>query len=150
MIFDNLKNVGFYYGINAGLDRAFSFLENGVADMNEEGVTDLGEGVTARCFCYQSQPAGEGLVEGHRAFIDVMFLKEGSEHIGYKNVDEVKNITMEFSEEKDAFLAKDDDITLLPFTQGKIAVFFPHDAHMGGVTTGEPGMVKRVVIKVPV
>jgi YhcH/YjgK/YiaL family protein len=150
MIFDKLENAGCYYGISAGLDRALGFLENEAADMDEAEIHDLGDGITARCFTYQSRAVSEGLIEAHRAYIDVMLLKEGCEDIGYKPVEELENITQQYDEEKDALLAKDEGITLLPFSQGCIAVFFPQDAHMGGISAGEAKTVKRVVIKVPV
>ena len=150
MIVDRIENINDYKGFNAGIDKAFEFLLDGVSALEAGTVLELGDGVTARCFAYQSQPVSEGLAEAHRAYIDVMFMKEGGENIGYKPVCELKNITKEFDTEIDALLAKEDDMTLLPFNQGCFFVFFPQDAHMGGITAGEPGNVKRVVIKVPV
>ena len=150
MIFDKLENAGAYKGISAGLDKALNFLEGGAEGAEPGKVLELGDGVLVRCFAYRSNPASEGLSEAHRAFIDVMYMRSGSEHIGYKYAGDLKNITQEYNPENDALLAKDDDLTLLPFSEGSFAVFFPQDAHMGGVSAGELQNVVRVVVKVPV
>ena len=153
MIFDRKENIDTYKGISEGLDKAFAFLEHGATELEAGIVLDLGDGMTARCLSYQPGPYDEGIAEAHRVFIDVMLMKKGREQIGYKPTSELKNITQEYMPDKDALLAKEERMDMLPFEQGCVAVFFPQDAHMPGVRACEecgPEPVERIVVKVPV
>ena len=161
MIFDRIENIGCYKGLSEGVDRSLEFLKEGATEMVAGAVLDLGGGMTARCLSYRPVPYGEGLAEAHRAFIDVMFLREGSELVGYKPANELENITQEYKAENDALLAKEESMALLPFVEGRFAVFFPQDAHMPGIESGakhesqrtessELKDVVRIVVKVPV
>ena len=40
--------------------------------------------------------------------------------------------------------------SVLRMGAGDVAVYFPPDAHMGGIAIGAPGLVRKVVVKVPV
>ena len=150
MIIDRIENIGCYKGIGERLDRALAFIEKEAMGMEGGAVLELGDGIIARRLSYRPAPVGEGVAEAHRRNIDVMLMKEGREQIGYKPVGCLGNIVQEYSEEKDALLAKEEDITMLPFAQGCFAVFFPQDAHMPGIACCGDGEVERVVVKVPV
>jgi len=150
VLFDKIGNIGQYKGLSKGLDTALAFLENEVQNMDETKVYELENGIKAHCAVYTPVPVNKGTVEAHRKYIDVMFMKDGNEQIGYKNVDTLENIICKYDEATDVLLAKEQNITLLPFLTGSIAVWFPQDAHMPGVSDSASGTVKRVIIKVPV
>ena len=150
MIFDRIENIGSYKGISAKLANAFVFLEKDARGMREGETRELGGGLFARCLSYLPSPLEDGFMEAHRAFIDVMLMAKGSELIGYIPTSELKNITADYDNEKDSLLAREENITMLPFNQGGIAVFFPQDAHMPGVGDGREEKVVRIVVKVPV
>jgi len=148
VILDHLNNIGSYKGLGRGLDTALAFLEREGMEMDETRVYDLGQGITARCAVYVPVSPEEGTAEAHRKYIDVMLMKEGNELIGYKPVAKLKNIIREYDAQADALLAKE-EMTLLPFREGDIAVWFPQDAHMPGVSDNNARTVKRVIVKVP-
>jgi YhcH/YjgK/YiaL family protein len=111
---------------------------------------DLAGGAFALFQAYLTKPRTEGRWETHRAHIDVQTVVEGEEFL------EVADATR---------LALDEDLTpgkdvvfYRPFSAGSVlrlsggatAVFFPADAHLGGLVVQAPALVRKVVVKVPV
>ena len=39
---------------------------------------------------------------------------------------------------------------VLRFEPGVVGVYFPPDAHLGGIAVGAPTLVRKIVVKVPV
>ena len=88
--------------------------------------------------------------EAHRKFADIMFFPAGEEKIAWKPAAELQNITTEYTEEMEALLATlDDDAVEIPMKPGMFIVFLPQDAHGPDIAIGEPGPVRRCVVKVP-
>lgn len=58
---------------------------------------------------YDSIPKEQGKWECHRKYIDIQFIAEGTEQIGFRNIDKMKIIT-EYNPEKDvSFLSGEGD-----------------------------------------
>ena len=111
---------------------------------------DLAGGAFALLQAYLTKPRGEGRWETHRAHIDIQALIEGEELM---EVADRNRLTLD----EDLTPAKDvifyqpfDRASVLRFDPGYVGVYFPVDAHMGGLMTEAPSLVRKVVVKVPV
>jgi biofilm protein TabA len=111
---------------------------------------ELAGGAFALLQAYLTKPRSEGKWETHRAYIDVQAMIAGEEF-------------MEVTDRGRLALGEDltparDVIFYQAFAQGSIlrmgpadvAIYFPVDAHMGGLEVTAPVLVRKVVIKVPV
>lgn len=150
MIFDTIEHIRCYKEIGSGINTALSFLEKEAQDMDETRVYQLGNGITARCAVYFPVLPEYGMAEAHKKYIDVMLMKEGNELIGYKSTALLENIIQEYDEKTDTLLAKEKDMALLQFRAGTVAIWFPQDAHMPGISHETEQTVKRIIVKVPI
>jgi YhcH/YjgK/YiaL family protein len=150
MIADTIKNRMQYCGLSPRMKAAFEYLSGTDFSKIEAGRYDIdGSNLFALVQAYDSIPKEEGKWECHRNYIDIQYIVEGVEQIGFQNIDVMK-ITTEYSPEKDiAFLSGEGDFVTLP--KDSYGVFFPQDAHMPKVAPdNKPGHVKKVVIKIKI
>lgn len=150
MIIDNIRNAGFYSSSdNTTLSRAFDYLLNTDFSAVQTGRHEIdGDNIYAMVSEYEPKNRDECLWEAHKKYIDVQYIAEGSEKMGYANVRDL-GIKEEYNPEKDC-LFLDGEGSFLLCRPGTFAVFGPEDAHMPGVSSGKAGKVKKVVVKVKV
>ncbi|MEI8243016.1 MAG: YhcH/YjgK/YiaL family protein [bacterium] len=149
MILDLLSNSSVYEKLHAGFSSAFYFLRKpDLVTMSEGRYAIDGERIYAIVQEYDTRPLTEGVLETHTRFIDIQYVISGEELIGYAPL-AGQAIRTPYDNDKDIafFEGAADPIRV---QQGMIAVFFPHDAHLPGRTTGAPARVRKVVIKVAV
>ncbi len=149
MIVDGIGNIGIYRslggGIRAGLDylagRDFAGWTQGRYGTGTEGLYTLVQE-------YRTKPRAEGVWESHRKYVDIQFLLEGTEAIDVAPVGTLA-VASAYEEGRDAALYDGEGGTLV-LHAGDFAVFYPDDAHRPGLTAGDGGIVRKVVVKVPV
>jgi YhcH/YjgK/YiaL family protein len=150
MIADILKNNYLYADISPRIRTALEHLEKTDFSEMEPGRYELdGTNLFVLVQAYDSLPKEQGKWECHRKYIDIQYIAEGIEMIGFTNIAKME-VATEYNPEKDiAFLKGDGDYVTL--TKGGYAIFFPEDAHQPKVAPGNiPGKVKKVVIKIRV
>jgi len=150
MIADTIKNKNQYSGMSPRMKAAFDYLSGTDFSKIEVGKYEIdGANLFALVQAYDSIPKEQGKWECHKNYIDIQYIVEGVEQIGFQNVDVMK-VTTEYNPEKDiAFLSGEGDFVNLP--KDSYGVFFPQDAHMPKVAPGnKPGYVKKVVIKIKI
>lgn len=113
--------------------------------------TELPGGAFALSQVYLTKPRAEGKWETHRSYIDIQAVFAGTETM---EVTERGRLTLaeDLTPERDViFYQPYEHGTVVRLGAGDVAVYFPPDAHMGGLAIGAPGVVMRkVVVKVPV
>lgn len=118
-----------------------------------EGVTErveLGEGVFALEQAYEAKPVSAGKWEAHERYIDVQVIVSGRELMGVIETSAL-TLTEDYRAERDLmFFAPADGGSILRVGPGGVAVFFPADGHMPSLADGEPALVRKTVVKVPV
>jgi len=118
-----------------------------------EGVTgriELGEGVFALEQAYLAKPAEAGKWEAHERFIDIQVVVEGRELMGVVEVSRL-TVSEDYRVERDLmFFSPLAGGSTLRIAAGEAAVFFPADGHMPSLADGEPALVRKTVVKVPV
>lgn len=149
MITDNLKNNSLYYGVSSRLKTALEYLQNNDFKSMEPGKYEIdGDNIYALVNCIETKVKGDSQWEAHRKYIDIQYICEGSELMGYNHIDELK-VTKEYDNSGD-YLLLDGDGSFLAVKEGCFAIFFPEDAHMPGLAVTNPEKVKKVIVKVRV
>jgi YhcH/YjgK/YiaL family protein len=150
MISDTIKNKNLYGAISLRIKTALDHLATTDFTNIEPGRYDLdGNNLFVLVQKYDTLPKDQGKWECHRKYIDIQYIAEGIEQIGFSNISNMK-ITTEYNPEKDvAFLSGEGDVVTL--SKGSYGIFFPEDAHQPKLAPGnKPGAVKKVVVKIKV
>lgn len=150
MIIDRLDRAHLYTSLGERLDRALAFLQQTDLSSLAPGkhVID-GDNLYAMALQYTTKTAEEwSQFEAHRNYIDVQYVLEGSEQMGYADLDAL-TVTQEYNPDKDALLLKGDG-DFLHAPAGTFLVFWPTDAHLPGRALTGPAPVKKIVVKVKV
>lgn len=149
MIIDSLENVNRYTSLHPRFKAAFDFLKRPDLGTIALGRVDLdGTALFAIIQEYMTKPIKEGKLEAHRKYIDIQFILEGEELIGYAPFGG-QPVSKAFDTEKDiGFYEGEAWFTLL--RKGMFAILFPQDAHLPGRQTDQPKHVKKIVLKVAV
>lgn len=147
MVVDHLKNSNLYYGLGKEMEKALKYLQQTDFSKLGPGKYEIdGKNVFALVQQYQSKPIEEGKWESHRKYIDIQFISEGIENIGYAFLDDMK-VAQEYDEEKD-FMLTEGKGSFLTLKSGAFAIFAPDDVHMPGIAVDKPQPIKKVVVKV--
>lgn len=149
MITDNIKNADLYFGVSARLEKALKYLQQNDFTKMEKGKYEIdGNDVFALVQKYDSKPISEGLWEAHRNFIDVQYVADGAEQMGYAYIDTLK-VTKEYDPAGDYSLLEGRGC-MMECQSGTFAVFGPEDAHMPCIAIDAPRPIVKVVVKVRV
>ena len=132
----------------AGMEVATRFLE----DRSWEGLPRgrhpiQGDDIYALIVEMNSRSMGGAQFEAHRKYIDIHYLVDGAETIGFAPTKNLR-IARPYEESDDAELydqpADFQKLSLLP---GRFAVFLPGDGHLPGCHLESELRLKKVVIK---
>ncbi len=150
MIIDRLEKASLYQGVHKRLAMAFDYLQKTDLGKIAPGTYEIeGRKVYVMVQQYETKLKEKGRWEAHRKYIDVQFVHQGAELIGYANLGDLKEGP--YDEAKD-FLSLQgegrEDFLRVP--QGTFVILFPQDAHMPGMAISAPQPVKKFVVKVAI
>lgn len=91
-------------------------------------------------------PVGEKKLEWHRDYIDIHVPLSGEEILGWKPVDQIQNITLEYDPDKDIAFSNDDSQELIRLKPGEFVIFNPSDAH---APCQGNGVLRKFCVKIP-
>jgi YhcH/YjgK/YiaL family protein len=104
-----------------------------------------------RLFINNSEPtcltADEQVLEVHRDYIDVHFLLQGEETIGWKDIDDVSNEVKAYDADADCALYDERATGYVTLHPGQFLVAFPEDPHAPIIGTGK---IRKAIAKVKV
>ncbi|CQR47364.1 Toxin-antitoxin biofilm protein TabA [Paraliobacillus sp. PM-2] len=147
MILDSYSNLNVYGAINGKIKMALDYIGKNDLSKLEMGRHDIdGDDVFLIIQNYHTKDIQEGVWEAHKKYIDIHYMIDGSELIGFANIDKLK-VSQPYDEKDDCWLfsGEGDSITL---DKGMFAIFFPQDVHMTSLIVQESKPVKKAVIKV--
>lgn len=149
MILDTLKNADKYYKLNGDLKKAFEFLRANKLEELESGRYEIEkDDVYAMVQAYTTSSDNEVKWEAHKKFIDIQYVIEGTEVIGWMPTDKL-TVKEEYAAEKDiTFYNEVERWTKCALNAGEFAIFFPEDGHKPCCSFEKPLPVKKVVVKV--
>jgi biofilm protein TabA len=149
MITDNIKNGKLYFNMNEGIKKGLEYLmEHDLKDYDEGRYDIDGDNVFLLIQCYDSKEPETAKMEAHHRCIDIQYVVEGQEKIGYIPVEET-TVREPYNEERDLIFFNEPGV-LLPMREGMFAIFYPHDGHRPGVKFNESIPVKKAVVKVKI
>jgi len=148
MIVDKLDLAERYFGLHPGFQKAFEFLRLPSLPGLAPGRYDIDRD---RVFCLISRGPGrrrtEVRLEAHRKYVDIQFVLEGTDEMGWKPASACEAVDQDYDPEKDVIFFKDKPRVWKKVQAGSFAVFFPADANAPMVSGG---YVHKAVVKVAV
>lgn len=148
MIIDRINNASLYYTIHPKFKSAFDYTASIDTATIPAGRYEIdGSAMYALVQEYNTKLKEDGKWEAHRRYIDLQYVVQGAEGIGYANIHHLKQ--REYEADKD-FLPLFGDGDVVTVSSGNFVLLFPEDAHMPGMALGDSALVKKVVIKIAV
>ncbi|MEJ2792259.1 YhcH/YjgK/YiaL family protein [Iodobacter sp. LRB] len=134
----------------AAIETALQYLRNTDFSCMETGRYPIdGERMFALVQTPLTQPWDGGKPEFHARYIDIQYLYEGEELIGYAPANEALAKTQDQLLERDiAFVAPIEGESRLYLTPGMFAIFYPGELHKPCRASHQPVAIKKVVIKI--
>lgn len=152
MILTDLKNAESRLPGTAAFRSALDFLRRPGLQALPDGKYEIdGERVFAMVQRYETLVQAEPKFEVHRKYIDLQFLADGAELIGWAPLEKMA-VTEVYDDGKDACFGfvPAGEWKLLRLEAGQLAVLNPEDAHAPGLAFGAPASVVKIVVKVAV
>lgn len=153
MIFDTLKNISKYKGLNFHLDKAIDFVmsSNEEFKKSEEGRFDIDDSFYyTKATIKTSNCPGEVPFEAHRRYIDIFIPLSGRETV---RTTDIKNTELyqEYNEEDDFLIVTGKTQVTTINTPETFTICFPQDAHNSAIgVDGETIDFEKIVVKVKV
>jgi YhcH/YjgK/YiaL family protein len=148
MIIDSLKNYSTYIFINRYFEKAFEFIKNNSFNFPLPGDYEIeGRSLYSLVRVIETKPKTAGNWESHIDYIDIHYVFAGEEYIGYANIENMS--INEYLNDKDKYVLNGDG-DLIKISKSSFAIFFPQDAHMPGIRSGNNEIVKKIIIKVKI
>jgi biofilm protein TabA len=146
MILDILENVHRYPVMNKGFAKAIEFLLR--PDLKELPVGKYeidGERVYAMVSNGPGRKKEDALLETHERYIDIQLVLAGTDNMGWKPKSLCKQPSGEYDYKNDIQFFRDEPDNWLSIESGAFAIFFPEDAHMPLISSGQ---IHKVVVKI--
>lgn len=148
MIFDKIQNAAIYYPLHPKFKPAFEYIAQIDINTIPTGRHEVdGDAMYALVQEYNTKLTEEGKWEAHRRYIDLQYVVQGTEGMGYANIHDLQQ--GEYAREKD-FLPLFGVGEQLALKKGYFVLLFPEDAHMPGMALGNPVPVRKIVLKIAV
>lgn len=149
MITDHISNASLYFGLGERIQTALKYLSETDFSKVEAGKYILdSDNIYAMVQEYSTKPLEVCAMEAHKKYIDVQFMAEGEEYIGYEPFSN-QEISVQYDEPNDYSLFYSNP-NLIKYTKGMFAILYPQDLHMPRVLSVNSLPVRKVVIKVKV
>jgi YhcH/YjgK/YiaL family protein len=146
MIIDRLVNASIYTNLHPGYKLAFDFLQQADLVALPTGRVEIdGQWIYAMVQQYQTKQKEDGVWEAHRRYIDLQYVIQGSELLGYANI--VRLAQGAYDESRD-FLPLQGEGDFLTLAEGHFVILLPEDGHMPGISIHSSAPVKKIVIKI--
>lgn len=148
MIIDVVENAEKYCPLNPRFAEAFRYLRTPDARALTSAHAEIeGEKLFAVASREQGKKKSEAKLEVHKNYIDIQYVLEGVDSMGWKPARECFKVLSPYDEEKDVVFFNDEPLIWCAVPAGSFAIFFPEDAHAPLVSDGE---VRKVILKVAV
>ena len=147
MIVDKIENARQYSTLGDRIQKSFDYIKKTDLKRLQPGRYDIeGENIFALISEYQTKAESEGKLEAHRKYIDVQYVINGEELMGYAPLGN-QEILESYKEENDIVFFNGEKV-FIKVKEGMFAIFFPEDVHMPGISVFESSLLKKLVIKV--
>lgn len=146
MIMDAIKNAERYTALHKGFTKAVEFLLR--PDLQKLPVARY-EIDGNRIYAMISKDFGttreDGLLETHEKYIDIQLILAGNDDMGWKPKSRCEKPTAPYDAQADLQFFADKPAAWLAAKSGTFVIFFPEDAHMPLISSGQ---IHKVVVKI--
>ncbi len=150
MILDRLENSKFYYSLGPEIATALEYLRRTDFSKLSDGRQEIdGDRIFAVVSHYTPKPLAEAKWEAHRQYIDVQYLAQGTERIGYAALQNDAAELAPYDAQKD-LVFYDVRGDFFELQRGVFAIFAPQDIHAPCLAVENPlsrPEVCKVVVK---
>jgi len=148
MIFDTLANADRYASLHSLFPRAFEYLRTTDLNALAQGRHCIeGERLIAIAATAAGRDRRAAPLECHRNYIDIQFVLEGQDEMGWKATGDCHEPIGDYSSEKDIQFFHDAPASWIATPPGAFCIFFPQDAHAPLVSEGE---IRKIILKIMV
>ena len=148
MILDILENADRYAALHPSFATAFAMLRRSNVALLPDGRIEIdGDDVHAVIVKGKGRTPEEGQLETHDRHIDIQYVVNGTDTIGWKAWKKLSQPDGVYDKEKDVTFFHDEPDSWTEVRPGMFVIYFPEDAHMPMISSGE---LHKVVIKVAV
>ncbi len=150
MFADRIENLKLYIPYNEKIKVVCDYLAKTDIHSLEVGKYDVGEGVRVVVNAFTPKTREAARWETHRKYIDLQYLIEGDESMGYLPIGEVE--AAEYDAEKDVshpVPKAGASVSEIALTTGCFAFLEPRDAHRPSVKLHTDAS-KKLIFKIPV
>jgi len=149
MIIDKLSNAGIYNFKNLNIKKALEYLINTDFPSIEDGKYHIdADSIISIINTYETKNSSESYLEAHKKYIDVQYVIEGIEFVGYLPLNG-QTVFKDYDDEND-YMLFNENCSYIKFSKGMFAIFFPQDLHKPGINYNSISKVKKAVIKVKI
>ena len=153
MIVGKLSEVMHQCASSPSMQKAFDFLRELQDNDFSDGKVEIdGTNVYAIFQSFPSTPVSGALkFEVHRRYIDIQYLVDGKELMGWAHSDKMMT-TIPYNADKDALygVVPLESVTYIRYSAGQAVILYPSDAHSPGLADGISEAIKKVVVKIAV
>lgn len=149
MIFDSVRHIGAYKGISANLDKAIDYIGKTDLSTLELGRHPIsGDEVFMNVMEVETHLPGEEYhLEAHRKYLDIHITLKGGENVAVTPLETVREDTP-FNESGDIGMYWGGCQALCSVTPGTFLLCMTQDAHQPALALGQPGKMKKAVVKI--
>ena len=147
MIIDRSENAALYYPLHPRFKQAFDYIAQIDIHTLPVGRHEIDNSMYVLVQEYTTKPKSEGKWEAHRRYIDLQYVVQGAEGMGYANIHDLEQ--GEYMPEKD-FLPLFGEAGQIALRSGYFVLLFPEDAHMPSMALGESKPARKIVVKIAV
>ena len=146
MILDKIENLDIYTSLSERLAKGIDYINKSDFSKIDLGTYKIdGDDVFAMVQAYETKKIENCKLEGHNQYIDIQYVIEGEEYIGYMPKDNQELIAKKENGDCEFYKGKP---TLFKFDPSVIGIFYPADLHMPCVASNQISKVRKVVVKV--
>ena len=148
MIIDRIENAALYYPLHPKFKQVFDYIAQIAIHTLPAGRHEVdGDAMYALVQEYDTKLKEAGKWEAHRRYIDLQYVVQGAEGMGYANIHDLRQD--EYIPEKD-FLPLFGEGQQIELRSGYFVLLFPEDAHMPSMALGESQPARKIVVKIAV
>jgi biofilm protein TabA len=126
---------------------AFEYAANNALAEMEPGKYEIqGTDLFLLIQSYETRPLDQGFWEAHRSYIDIQYMLQGTEKMGYAHTGHL-TVTEDHLDDRD-YQVLEGEGDFLNVKEGCFTIFYPDDAHMPCLAVDQAAPVKKAVFKI--
>ena len=145
----NSKDLERYAALHPRFAEAFGEMKRIFESGAEDGrITLDGDKLFINVQSYTSKLEKDCGFEAHKKYIDIQFILEGEEIIGYESEDKL-TLTKAYDDSADYMLyALNSEYDKIRLTRGDFVILFAEEPHAPAIAIGTPESVRKAVFKI--